>query len=504
MSNAVAEVEGTTDAPITPDTKTTVDTQAAVEQLRKEEALRFGDEVKIHYEPHFPIEDISAPDDFNYRLKGGQTVGGVVVKTDLRNIGGMADSIRALGGVTTPLVLSKREDGSHILCQGYRRLNGAKLVRSQEPNSPLAIRLAELPCVVYEGLTRDQERQLVNDQTSKFYTSSEVFQIFAEQVDGGYGWEPIARRMYPQIGMVTNSLDKVQQIDAIQDENKKREELIAWLTTTVQQFWWNAIKAGPITRNLTMQTYMWKDGHTNVRPRVVMDSMRMRALQTEIRKDIKEGHWNKEEGRGTRFDAKLAEMELADKKKYDKPAAGEGGDTPPTVRLKKLSDVQGLIEDARRVRKAPEGLVERLFKIVLKDGGDPAALRSVHNFDRCSAMFKLHKDFVKPDVAAVLNLVFDGGEGAEEQFAAFLMDNYAVTPPTEEVPTETVNVEAALEAEADREVAEEVAETEGADEDEGSAEDVLPVVADHPEAGAGTDAPKTPTGKPKRRGGKRS
>jgi hypothetical protein len=455
-------------------TEATIQAQAAIEALRKEEALRFGDTVKIHYEPHLPIDKISAPDDFNYRLKAGQVVGGVQVKTDLRNIGGMADSIRALGGITTPLVVSKRADGEFRLCQGYRRLNGAKLIRNMEPHSPLSERLGTLPCVIYEGLTPEQERLLVNDQTSKFYTATEVFQIFAEQVDGGFGWEQIARRMYPQIGIVTKSLDKVQKIDSIQDEAQKRNELVSWLTTFVQQFWWNGIKAGPVTRNLILQTYMWQDGHTNVRPRVIMDSVRMRGLQTEIRKDIKEGHWNKEAGTGPRFEAKLKEYEEADKKKYDKP--DPGAPETPQERLKKLSDVKGLIDDARKARKAPDGLVERIFKIVLKDGGDPAALRMAHNFDRCASVYKLHKDFVKPELAAVFNLIFDGGEGAEEQFGAFLTDNYAVATEGETVP-----------------------ESEPTSEGETEFEEQPTLETVTTEPGAGTDAPKTPEGKPQRR-----
>lgn len=462
------------------ETKTMVETAAAVEALRKEETLRFGEGVKISYDPHFPIDDIGAPDDFNVRLKAGMVVSGMKVTHDLRNIGGMAESIRALNGITTPLVLSKRDDGSVILCQGYRRLNGAKLIRSQEPNSPLAQRLATLPCVIYEGLTEIQERQLVNDQTSKFYTASEVFQFFREQVAGGFGWENIALRMYQQIGTVTGSLDKVREIDSIQDEKKKRDELVAWLTTTVQQFWWNAIKAGPITTDLTLQTYMWKDGHTTVRPRVVMDSGRMRTLQTEIRKDIKENKWNSAIGEGPRFLAKLKEMELADKRKYDKDVDSTGTeDVTPTVKLKKLSDVQSLIEDAKRARKLPEGqqgLVERVFRIVFKDGGDPAALRTVHNFDRCKAAYEIHKDFVKPDIAAVFNLIFDGGEGSEEQFSSFLIDNYLVAPETGDVETE-VSTEVVTEEEVDIPFSVE----------EGTVE-----------AGVGMDAPKTPEGKPKR------
>ena len=95
--------------------KTLVETQAAVEALRKEETLRFGEGVKVTYDPQFPIDEIEAPDDFNVRLKAGMTVAGSKVSHDLRNIGGMAESIRALNGITTPLVLSKRARASHRL-----------------------------------------------------------------------------------------------------------------------------------------------------------------------------------------------------------------------------------------------------------------------------------------------------------------------------------------------------------------------------------------------------
>lgn len=460
--------------------ETTIDTTAAMEARRKEEALRFGDGVTVTYDPHFPVDNIDAPDDFNYRLKAGMVVNGIKVENDRRNIGGMAESIKALGGLTTPLVISKRADGTARLCQGYRRLNGIKLLRTQDPSSPLSQQLETVPCVIYEGLTELQERQLVNDQTSKFFTASEVFQIFKEHIDGGFGWQNTALRMYQQIGAVTGSMDKVRELDGMQDETKKMEALKEWLTTTVQQFWWNAIKAGPITTNLTLQTYMWKDGQTNIRPRVVMDSGRMRALQTQIKADRKEGKWNDLEGHGPKFNAKLAEMELADKRKYDKdPNAGSGNEGEKKPSLKKLTDVQGLIEDARKTRKLPEGqqgLVERLFRVVLKDGGDPPALRAIHNFDRCKVVYELHKDFLKPELVAVFDLIFDGAEGAEEQLGSFFREN-------------SVTLETAPETETTPEP-----EPETTPEPE-------PVLV---EAGAGMDAPKTETGKPKRNKAKKS
>jgi hypothetical protein len=114
--------------------------------------------------------------------------------------------------VTTPLVVSKREDGTLNLLQGFRRLNAVRWIRKNEPETPLAKELEKLSVNVYHRLTEEQEKAIVNDQTSKSFSSAEVLQRLFEEWDGGYHWFTSAERNYQLIARVTSSDDIVRRI----------------------------------------------------------------------------------------------------------------------------------------------------------------------------------------------------------------------------------------------------------------------------------------------------
>lgn len=114
--------------------------------------------------------------------------------------------------MTTPLVVSKREDGTLNLLQGFRRLNAVRWIRKNEPETPLAKELEKLSVNVYHRLTEEQEKAIVNDQTSKSFSSAEVLQRLFEEWDGGYHWFTSAERNYQLIARVTSSDDIVRRI----------------------------------------------------------------------------------------------------------------------------------------------------------------------------------------------------------------------------------------------------------------------------------------------------
>lgn len=417
---------------------TAITAAAAVENQEKEALLRFGPNVHVTFNPAFPTENITAPDEFNIRTAAGMVLAGYKIEGDRRNIVGMASEIKHLRGVTTPLLVSQRPDGTNMLCQGYRRFNGVLLIQREEPGSPLAEKLKHLPVMVYTGLTAAQERQLVNDQTSQSFSAADVFRFFMEQYDGGFHWLNICSRTYPQIGQVTDSMDNVRKIDSITDEKEKEKALREWLTSFVYTGWVNGLKSGPIVRNLWLQMYLWKDGYKGVpRPRVVIDSNRMRKVWTAVQADTKDGNFNHTTGEGPKLLACLAEMEADDNKVYNED--GTKKRKPKTEKdftLRPATQVKEIIQ--RETVGDKPNLVARILSISKKDGGDPEAVQLVKGFDLCRGVYLQHQPYLKPDLTAILNLIFGGVTGSEDTFTRFLMENYSDTDPTDEASKELV------------------------------------------------------------------
>lgn len=417
-----------------------VSTARTVEALEREATLTFGPGVSVTFNAQFPTADITAPDEFNIRIAEGMIVAGYRVEGDRRNIKGMAAEIRALRQVTDPLVISERSDGTNILCQGYRRYNGVLLIQREEQGSPLAEKLKYLPVLIYKGLTREQERQLVNDQRSQSFSKSDVFRYFEEQLSGGFHWLNICSRTYPQIGQVTGSSDKVAEINAIVDPKEKEKELRDWLTSFVYQGWVAGIKGGPLTRDLWLQTYLWQDKYKGVpRPRMVMDSARMRKIHSAIAEDTRDGNFNASTGQGPKMLAVIAGYEKEDNETYDENGnKKKKSKTPKEFVLRKASEVEQLVKD-HTVNEKPN-YVARILSISRKDGGDPDAVRTIKNFGKCKEVYDQHAAYLKPSVRSVLDLLFGGVEGSDEGFFAFLTDNYDPTltgesTPAVEVPT---------------------------------------------------------------------
>lgn len=415
---------------------------ASVESLKMEDGLRLGDKVKSEFVEKFPIDKISAPDGFNIRIAKGQIIAGVRVEKDTRNIPGMVDSIRQLDGITDPIVMSEREDGETVLLQGYRRYNGALVIRSESPGTPLAEKLKFLRAIVYKGLTLAQERQMVNDQRSKSFSALEVYRWFTEQLDGGYDWMNVCRRCYHELGQVTGNAAAVKKIDDIQDEKERDKELRKWLTSYFFQWWVNSWKARPLLRTMTEQTYLFKEGITKVRPRVMLTSMRMRELWKQADADMKAGNWNRTTGTGPLLEDKLKFFEAEDNKLYDaegnRTNAG-GEDTGPKFR--KLSEFKTFMEaHTDKETGAATTLVGEILGIAYKDGGAPSAVQEVLNYEKCKDSFLKVQANIEPKLRAGLNLLFAGGEGAADQFEAFLKDS---SKPAETAKTEAAKTEAA-------------------------------------------------------------
>jgi hypothetical protein len=404
---------------------TAIDAAHSMDAIEREAQLKFGPNVRVEFHPEYPAEDIKAPDSDNYRFAAGQTVAGVTLNSDLRNLDGMAEEIRAVRQVTTPLVAVKRDDGTVHLKQGFRRFGGAARIRAAEPNSPLGQKLRMLPVILYSGLTAEQEKELVNDQKSKKFSKAEVFNIFLENMKGGYNWVNVAVRMYRQIAEVTNSLDEARKIDNIGDPKEREKEVKRWLLSYVYQGWVSAFLSGPKLTNAWMHTYLWEDGYKGVsRPEVIMNSIRQKALHAKVLEDRNAGEYISERGEGPRMLKLYEEYKEQDAKKYDENGNRIKPDNSGKVRLKNLKDIEDLI--TAEEKEGPT-LLSRIYKISLKGGGDPDATRLVRNFHKCITVYDQHKEYLNPQTRELLKLILDGVDGSHEELAKVLAANYEQT-----------------------------------------------------------------------------
>lgn len=92
---------------------------------------------------------------------------------------------------------------------------------------------------------------------------------------------------------------------------------------------------------LTEHTYLWKEKGTTIRPRVVLTSMRMRALWKEAEADMKAGEFDRTTGDGPRLEAKLSEMEKEDAALFNEDGTRKNKEAGDGPKFRPLNDSEG-------------------------------------------------------------------------------------------------------------------------------------------------------------------
>lgn len=355
---------------------------ATAAQIEKEKATVITHE-KVKMET-IPLDQISADDHLNMRVAKGQTVAGVKVTHEKRDFEGMADVIEQLGCIPTPLVISRRKDGTNVLLQGFRRVGGSKIIVKKNPDSELAKQLvAGLPCVVYSDLTPEQERELVNDQKSQEFSRADICRRYFEEMDGGANWFLAAKRMVHQIAKCFQGGDKRYKEIMKLSVEKQPKEMRLWLTGNVGKTWAYAATNGQILKDMWLQTYLFEEGYTSKPPAMVMSAKRVNAVYKAVAADKKAGEWDGKKG-GPRF-AKLVETEG----KVDSEIRANGGKKPgkkkggPKEKVRKVEEIKTLIDGW-----GADSLAGRLLGIALSEEGDPEAVKLVKKWE---AILDLHK-----------------------------------------------------------------------------------------------------------------
>lgn len=411
--------------------ETTVDTAELMKGLQHE--LQMKDMSKISMkEDRIAWDKITADDNENVRFYAGQKIGGVTLEKDLRDIPGMVMQILPIGDITEPLWVSEREDGSLHLLRGFRRYHGAKFIRENEPHrgTPLAKTLETLPVRIVSGLTREQEKRLVNDQQSLDFSAGEVYKAFKDALRGGADWAMEAYRMYPQIARVTGSLTKAAEVRAMPDGEEKREAVKKWLNQFANQFWRSSMLCGHYVEDLVTRQYLFADGYISQKPEIKVTAPIMVKIAKAYKEDVNAGEYDADKGYGPRMDALFTELKTSQSAEK----------TPKEYNFKPIQEV---IDLAKMV--ASDGkykLAPTLIRLAFKNQAAPEVVATVNNFDNCRTVFNAHAAYVKPELREILATVFTSPDGAGK-LEELLASNYAT--PTEAQPqpqTETVEAEA--------------------------------------------------------------
>ena len=302
----------------------------------------------------------------NMRNASGQQVFGVALKEDTLDADELIPQIVAAGGIVEKPVVSKRGNGDYVMLRGHRR-QAAVCKMLQDPLTPkgLADSLTKVDCEVYEGLTAEQEADMLQDQNSKPYLFFQDMLWFWTMLKAGYSFRSLLERILSRKGNASDTATVNKRAEVKGMTGKEREKfLFDWFKGTFQYYYGNAFELGPIVQKnalLTERLKEFPDGElpyffTATTPRKKINSQeRIGALITARNADKAANAWNPLSG-GPAFNAKVEEFH------------NEDFDAKGNVIAKAVTPTNGftpikLAELNTRVEKAKSPIEEAAFKI---------------------------------------------------------------------------------------------------------------------------------------------
>jgi hypothetical protein len=336
--------------------------------LSRERELSHG--LSFHGEK-VPLSKIRADFSRNVRIRPGSMVlPGLEWKADTYDTDSMVMAIVQIGFIKEPITVSKKIDGEtgetyYEVLRGFRRIDAALRIVAAGTNLNVIRSFEEIPCHVYENLTRQQEDNLINDQTSKQFAGCEVLREVWRRLGNGESWQTIGLALAEQIARVTGSRGKDNDIRKASTTTEKLAIVQKWLNTTLNMFWQGVYSmGGPQVKKWLFLTLADKDGllkdGDEKAPFPITATVwrgqtgKSNGLYHAIQADIAAGAWDREKGTGPAFEARVAEL----------IAAQEAEPTPRGGQTHKPKDGQTIynmsIKDGRAVpiRQAIESCLE--------------------------------------------------------------------------------------------------------------------------------------------------
>jgi hypothetical protein len=242
----------------------------------------------------------------NMRNVAGGVLFGVTLKEDTLDSEELIPSIIAAGGLTEKPVVSKRKDGTTIMLRGHRRrdaiskmLADSKLELSQE----LRNAISKVDCEVYEGLTEAQEVEMLQDQNSKPYATSQDMVWFWSMLRAGYSLRGLLERILSRKATATDNLTVTKRAEVRELRGKEREKfLYDWFKGSYDYYYKKAYDLGAVTQKAALLTERLREFPKGEMPyfftaatpvkKGVSSQARIGALVTAANTDRAAGKWN--------------------------------------------------------------------------------------------------------------------------------------------------------------------------------------------------------------------
>ncbi len=208
------------------------------------------------------VMDLTFDPNLNIRFRQGSEIYGMKLEKDSYDIPGMRQQLTDGFGIREPITASLRKDGSKVVLRGNRRTVAGQEM-ANDPLTPDALRtvlLTQTPVILLTGLTEAQERELVNDQTTKRFLRSEVVRYIFSLRRQQWNFERIALLLWETLGQFTGNTKKIAEIRDISDAGLKREKIRSWLRGSLDCYLIWGYDLGMLVQKTILLSEMQIDG----------------------------------------------------------------------------------------------------------------------------------------------------------------------------------------------------------------------------------------------------
>lgn len=375
------------------------------------------------------VNDLTVDPTLNIRFRAGSEIFGVTVERDTYDIPGMKAGIVDGNGIREPIWVSVRKDNTKIVIRGNRRtITGQELVN--DPTTPDALKkilTEQTPMLLFHGLTVEQERELVNDQTQKPFLRSEVVRNIFELRRNKWTFERIALLHWETLGKFSGNAKKVAEIRDLTDPTAKREKIKTWLRGTLDNYLIWGYDLGTFVQKCIMLSVMNTDGLLNANSEKPFFNAEKNSQKriAELKK-AKDADGTKFNGQipveGSEFKKVLDKFHAEDYGTVNvpKPAAG-----PKMMQRKELEGIKDSFQS-----QAVRLMIDRVLGTE-----SPDLIRKDEFAATMETKEMLVEQFLprlKPEVAQILRLIFVNPDPMD--FQSFLETNTVEEIPSDPVP----------------------------------------------------------------------
>lgn len=310
---------------------------------------------------HLPCKLLKVDPNIQIRFQTGESTFGFKVPFGDTKLNALVNRIREIGRVTKALEVWKRGDEYTVLCGNQRTLASNILLNDPNTSKELRAELLKLPCFVYEGLTMEQARTIVDDQSSiEDFTAVDVVNMVWKRMKTQWDYRVIGldhvgiiAKHYLGTAQAKLKLAEVRNVPHGPDARAIQLRIVAtWLRGSLHQTIMLANLMGERVRKAFLFTIAKENN-------LIKDDMEKPEFNPKTKSAIPAGYeMLKTDGFGEKTEptrlAMLSKMKsILESQKKDWDTEGEGVDDPNRSDFHKLIDLF-IQEDGKEKTKEKE------------------------------------------------------------------------------------------------------------------------------------------------------